>query len=304
MKKKCVDSNPGRQPICYAVNAIYKWRARSVVVFALALAIATSFSPASAGQSRVSIKHAPIQVIRDPKGNALRTREGQFASSNWSGYVLPNFQTGVTYTSAQGTWVVPTVVGNKKLAVSSNWVGIGGFCKNAKCSSGDRTLIQLGTAQAAKKSQTQYFAWYEMLPAGSVMTQLVVNPGDVITASLSCNPCTGNQSWMLSMTNVTTGEPWNLTVPYQASKLSVEWIEEAPTGGHGIFPLANYGTSTFDSSMINGGSADLATGDSIVMFDPHHQSSNVSAVDATADGFSACFGPKKKLVSCSFVAIP
>ena len=286
---------------------------RLVVVFALVFGIGTFCSAANAGQSRIGeadrqvlvAKHAPIEVIRDPKGNALRMREGQFASSNWSGYVLPSFQTGQEYTSAQGTWIVPTVVGTKKLAASSNWVGIGGFCENTRCTKGDRTLIQLGTAEAAKKSQTQYFAWYEMLPQASIMTDLAVNPGDVVTASLSCNPCTGQQSWTLAMTNVTTGDSWSLPdVQYQSSKLSAEWIQEAPSGQHGIFPLVNYGMTTFDQSLVDGVSADLSIGDSIVMLDPHHETSNVSALDSTADGFSACFGTKKKLTPCSFVAIP
>jgi hypothetical protein len=286
---------------------------RLLVVFALVFAIGSFCSAAYAGQSRIGAthrhvlvaKHAPIEVLRDPKGNALRMREGQFVSANWSGYVLPNFQTSEEYTSAQGTWVVPAVVGNKKFSVSSNWVGIGGFCKNARCTKGDRTLIQLGTAQEAQNSRTAYFAWYEVLPKSSKMTTLAVNPGDVVTASLSCNPCTGNQSWTLSMTNVTSGDSWSLpNVPYQSSKLSAEWIQEAPSGQNGIFPLADFGTSTFDLSMVNGSSADLSTGDSILMMDPHKQTSNVSALDSTSDGFSACFGTKKKLTPCSFVPIP
>ena len=285
---------------------------RLVVVFALMFAIGTFCFAANAGQSRIGeahrqvlvAKHAPIEVLHDPKGNALRTREGQFESSNWSGYVLPDFQTGEKYTSAQGTWVVPAVVGNKQFSVTSNWVGIGGFCKDAKCSKGDRTLIQLGTAGEAQNSQTLYFAWYELLPKTSKMTTVSVNPGDVVTASLSCNPCTGKQSWTLSMTNVTTGDNWSQAFKYKSSKLSVEWIQEAPSGQNGIFPLADFGTSTFDSSMANGSSADLSLGDSIVMMDPHKQTSNVSPLDSTSDGFSACFGTNKVLTPCSFVPIP
>lgn len=285
---------------------------RLLVVFALVFAIGTFCSAAYAGQSRIGeahrqvlgAKHAPIEVLRDPKGNALRTREGQMTSFNWSGYVLPNFQTGEEYTSAQGTWVVPTVVGNRQFSVTSNWVGIGGYCKNAKCRKGDRTLIQLGTAGEAQNSQTAYFAWYEVLPKVSKMTTLSVNPLDVVRASLSCNPCSGKQVWTLSMTNVTTGDNWSKVVKYQSSKLSVEWIQEAPSGRNGIFPLADFGTSTFDLSMANDLSADLSAGDSIVMIDPHKQTSNVSALDSTSDGFSACFGTNKMLTPCSFVPIP
>lgn len=34
------------------------------------------------------------------------------------------------------------------------------------------------------------------------------HPGDEITASLSCNPCTGSQTWTVSMVDTTTGESW------------------------------------------------------------------------------------------------
>ena len=75
---------------------------------------------------------------------------------------------------------------------SAEWVGIGGFCKNAQCNKQkdvDKTLIQLGTAQEAfGTSDLQYFAWYELLPRAPITTPLAVNPGDVynITASLTC----------------------------------------------------------------------------------------------------------------------
>jgi hypothetical protein len=139
----------------------------SIVVCALALALVASPLSAVAGQSLpdsshasiVAAKHAPIQVIPGPDGNALVTGEGQLTSTNWSGYVLPEFVTHQTYTSGQATWVVPTVVFKKQAALSSNWVGIGGFCKNSQCRSVDRTLIQLGTAyEALSRKQTNYFA--------------------------------------------------------------------------------------------------------------------------------------------------
>ncbi len=56
--------------------------------------------------------------------------------------------------------------------------------------------------------------------------------------------------------------------------------------------------------MTNGVSADLTLADSIVMRDPHGESSNVSTLDSTFDGFSACFGPHKALKPCSFVPLP
>jgi hypothetical protein len=303
---KFVDSKPKRRASYQAVNLLNKWLASSVVVFLLAVGIVTSCSTAHAGQSRISIKHAPIEVLRDPKGEALLTREGQFVSTNWSGYVLPKFTTAQEYTSAQVTWRVPEVVWEGFPAISSNWVGIGGFCKTSQCKGVDRSLIQLGTAQESLgSSATDYFAWYEMLPHFSKMTTLTVSPGDIITASLSCTGnCKGTQHWTLSMMNESTGKSWSQKFKYKSSKLSVEWIEEAPTDQHGVTPLADFGTSTFIQSMVNGASADLSSGDSIVLDDPHHQSSNVSAPNSTLDGFTACFANGDALPPCSFVAIP
>jgi hypothetical protein len=106
------------------------------------------------------------------------------------------------------------------------------------------------------------------------------------------------------MTNETSGMSWSNDFTYASSNLSAEWIEEAPSGRSGILPLADYGTSTFDQSMTNGDSANLTLADTIVMRDPHGESSNVSALDSTLDGFSACFGLHKKLKPCSFVPLP
>jgi hypothetical protein len=144
-----------------------------------------------------------------------------------------------------------------------------------------------------------------MLPAASIITPLVVNPGDVVTASLSCGGnCTGSQIWTLSIMNQTTAQSWSQDFGYASSTLSAEWIEEAPSGRRGILPLANFGTSTFDQSMTNGVSAELTMAERIVMRDPHGQTSNVSALDSTADGFSACFGPHRAFKPCSFVPLP
>lgn len=293
-----------------AVKAASKsWLAVSILTSALFLTLGSSLAhperPAYAGARLpfVSIDHAPVEVVRDKRGNALAVRANQYTTFNWSGYVLPKFQTGQAYTSAQATWVVPTVPATKRLTISSNWVGIGGFCENQSCSKVDHKLIQLGTLQGALKKQVSYFTWYEILPQALVVTPLAVNPGDLITASLGCNPCTGTQSWDLSMVDETTGDNWSTTVNYQASQLSLEWILEAPLTNRGIAALSNYGTDTFDQSIANGAGADLSLGDSIVMRDPHHQTSSVSGLDGTDDGFSTCFG-EKHLTPCFFNPLP
>ncbi len=275
----------------------------SFLIGVLAVAIVGSSSPVIAGPARAGAKHAPIEVVRDENGDPLRTIDGRFRSYNWSGYVLPEYQTKKHYIAAQATWTVPTVTYDGYESWSSSWIGIGGFCENKRCTQTDDTLIQLGTEQDAfSASDTQYYAWYEMLPAAEVPTSLAVNPGDVITASLSCaGACTSPQSWTLSMTNVTTSDSWSDVFIYDSPEASVEVIEEAPYSG-GILPLADFGRATFSVTTANSARANFSKGDSIVMEDkqgPHtYESSNVSAPVSTKDGFNACFSPKKTLAKC------
>ncbi len=232
------------------------------------------------------------------------TPQGQFVSSNWSGYVLPSFKTGDTYTSIQATWVVPDVPFEKRKHDSIQWIGIGGFCKDPRCKKVDQTLIQLGTAEDPLGGpENVYFAWHQTQPGPVWGTTLAVLPGDMITALLSCNPCTGTQSWMLSMTDLTTDQAWSAyPVPYQSSNLSAEFIEGIGADRPAILPLANCGTITFDQSLANGTSADLAGGYGIVLRDPK-ASSNISPLNATGDGFTACYGPRNNPVDCSFIPL-
>lgn len=262
-----------------------------------------------AGPSHHLRRHAVVQMLRDPGGNVLRfqrVRQTLGQSANWSGYVLPKFETKQKYTSASATWVVPSVSFEDAppgagLELSSNWVGIGGYCKNAKCHAVDRKLIQLGTEQDVTSAGTpDYFAWYEVLPAFETPTSLVVHPGDLITASLTCaGKCKGRQSWTLAMNNLTTGGTWSVVVKYHASKLSTEWIEEAPSFSSGIQPLADFNTAAFSQSTVNGVAADLTTGDSLQLFNTAFgPTSNISAPDSTHDGFEACWGANQTFTPC------
>ena len=107
------------------------------------------------------------------------------------------------------------------------------------------------------------------------------------------------------MTDLTSGEGWTgQPVPYQSPMLSAEFVEGTSADQRQILPLANYGTITFDQSMANDSAADLRTGYAIVLRAPQGNSSNVSPLNPTTDGFTACFARHKKLAACSFVPIP
>lgn len=267
----------------------------------------------SASHNTVAAIHREISPKRGPSGIALRGPHNSLESTNWSGYVTPSYVTGQQYTSASSTWVVPAV-STTSSGYSSSWVGIGGFCLNASCKRVDHTLIQLGTEQ---DSAGNYYAWYEMLPNPEVkITGFSVNPGDKVVASLSLQPVaaivngknknnqggnsgnhggshggtTSSSTWLLIMTDETTGATWSGTFNYKSSLASAEWIEEAPYSA-GILPLANFGKATFDPGTVNGGqNPNLTDTESVVMFNPNGQTSNVSVPDSDTDGFNACWG--------------
>lgn len=251
----------------------------------------------------------PLHVFRDQSGKLARGTDNQLQSGNWSGYVLAKYETGKTYTNAAGAWTVTSasVPSGQTAGYSSSWVGIGGFCENTGCTRGDGSLIQLGTESDADASGAHYYAWYEMLPqAETLIPGFAVHPGDKITASLALQPSQSRfgrffqqQTWKLTLANVTTGATWTKNVNYQSSELSADWIQEAPSSRSGILPLANYGTATFDPETINNGvNPAFTTANEVIMLNPNGQTSNPSAPDTDADGFATCFGNGTALSAC------
>jgi hypothetical protein len=279
----------------------FGWPARIAgVILAASAGLAASILPLHQPPTAPGVRHAPIHVRRNPDGTPVRGLRNQLVSYNWSGYVVAHYLTGQHYTSAQLTWTVPTVTYGPSTDTTSsnqysaNWVGIGGFCENRVCFRADKTLIQLGTEQdVSSTGATQYYAWYEMLPAAETpITTLTINPGDMITATLSCgSTCSQKQqNWTLTMTDQTSSRSWSKIVSYGSSELSVEWIEEAPYEG-GVLPLANFGTARFSATGgTNGATPSLSLSQNgIEMQDSWGQTSNPSSADTLAD-FDACWG--------------
>src|SRR5579864_5878973 len=114
-------------------------------------------------------------------------------STNWSGWV--NTSGGLGYTSASGTWTVPTVTPTSDDRYSSDWVGIGG----------DPTpdLVQAGTEQDSVGGKAQYYAWIEILPAPELqITNFPVSAGNSITVSIIASP---PEVWTLHVHNNSNG---------------------------------------------------------------------------------------------------
>jgi hypothetical protein len=169
-------------------------------------------------------------------------------SSNWSGYAaqtnLNNPQSGAV-TAVGGNWTVPAVSGpSRGVTYSSVWVGIDGYSSNS--------VEQLGTEEDWVNGAPQYSAWYEIYPNYPVTINMAVSPGDKITASVNYE---GSGQFLLSMTDLTTGQSFSTTQVYaQAQRSSAEWIVEAPSSNSGVLPLASFGTVSFSNctATING----------------------------------------------------
>jgi hypothetical protein len=185
----------------------------------------------------------------------LRSTVTPEISSNWSGYALvPTDTTPVTFSDVTGTWVQPKAkctVG--RTDASAFWVGLGGY------SEGSNSLEQLGTAAQCNGNTTTptNYAWWELVPAGSVQIPMKVKPGDTITAAVLVQ----GQTISFSLRDVTRSERFSkvFTTAQTLDVSSAEWIAEAPAdcGAFGrcrVIPLTNFGTVTFEKAAAIGNS--------------------------------------------------
>jgi hypothetical protein len=289
----------------------YLWPIRlgalSSLSFAIGLVGHAAELPGPSEQLVPGGKRHVLQLIRNADG-VVQRESATLVSGNWSGYVQANYETNTTYTSASFSWVVPTVTFGKEnnksetVEASAIWVGIGGFCESAACSTVDQTLIQLGTAQEVNSTgQTLYYAWVETLPE-SESPFAYVSPGDQMTASLACVVnCTAGatQVWEISMSDLTQGWRASGDVSYKSSLLSAEWIVEAPSSSNGtIYPLADFNTVTLSSLTADGVNPGLTSAEALYLEDSQGQTSSVS-LPAAGDEFSACWAAGSSFAACA-----
>jgi hypothetical protein len=160
--------------------------------------------PAFAGQQ------GPQRILR-------QGADGSVVSDGWSGYAVTGLKDSVTAVS--GSWIVPSATcgaaGGKNTGASF-WVGIDGYTS--------ATVEQTGTDADCSKGSPRYYAWYEFFPApGVTITSLVVEPGDLMTASVTYD---GTQ-FTATIADERTGESFSISkaVP-EARRDSAEWIAE------------------------------------------------------------------------------
>jgi Peptidase A4 family len=165
-------------------------------------------------------------------------------SSNWAGYAVHH--PGVTFRQVSGTWTQPSascVAGQP--SYSAVWVGIGGFKPTSDA------LEQIGTEVDCEATGNPVSsAWYELVPAPSKTISFVVQPGDVVHATVTV---VGHQV-ILVLENRTRNRTFRKSVFASSIDVSsAEWIVEAPSECINQFacqalPLANFGSVAFDSA--------------------------------------------------------
>lgn len=203
-------------------------------------------------------------------GPRIRLKEG--TSSNWSGYAaetnLANPQSNAV-SDVKGSWTIPALTCGSAITYSSAWVGIDGYS--------DNSVGQLGTEHNCVNGKASYYAWYEMYPKPSFRTNLQVRAGDVMSAEVSY---AGNNKFVLTIANLTTGKTFTTSQKAKASRQSAEWVMEAPWSG-GVLPLANFGTMQFSNAQatINGHAG--AINDSAWQNDPITMTNSSGAPKAT-----------------------
>ena len=227
--------------------------------------------PAGSAAGPAIFHHPRIRVAGS--GN----KAAGWASSNWSGYAL----TGSGYSSVTAHWVVQAVSRSHKATYSSEWVGIDGFSNSS--------LIQTGTESDYYNGAAHYDAWWEILPAAeTVIPSIVVSPGDQMSAKITKG---SGSSWTITISDMSRNETFSTVQTYTGPQTSAEWIEEAPSVGGRIAPLANYGQTTFDpGTLVNGINPGLTASDGGVMIQKGIQVSTDSNPDSDTDGFNMAYG--------------
>jgi hypothetical protein len=167
-------------------------------------------------------------------------------STNWAGYAV--HRPGTSFRQIGAVWTEPAAAcrpGHR--AFSSYWIGLGGY------STSSPALEQAGTeVDCTAAGHVQSFAWYEVVPAGSVRVRLKVPPGDLIQGTVAV---TGRRVRFV-LQDLTRQTKFSKVLQARVADVSsAEWIVEAPSQciGHGrcyTLPLANFGLAAFDDALV------------------------------------------------------
>jgi hypothetical protein len=211
---------------------------------------------------QAGLKPATPNLSAGPMGNDL------LGSFNWSGYADSSGTTG-EFTAVSATWREPYTLCTPEQRLASFWVGLDGL------SMSDPTVEQDGTLAYCFEGHAYYFSWWEMYPAGTVEVGPTVQPGDLISASVTRS----GTSYTLALTDYNS--PSNSFSTVQTCALetcldtSAEWIAERPEYPIGIAPLTYFSDLSMSrASQTSGGD----TGSIAAGPDPER----ITMIDATS----------------------
>lgn len=208
--------------------------------------------PARSPRTMIKSNSTSIADIKDTFAAAAQVSE------NWTGAVLESPPSGEYFSSAVGTFTIPTPSGSGSGAA---WVGIDGdTCQSA--------IIQAGVDWTISNGKSSYQAWYEWYPAYSYDFSLEVTAGDVITVTIDATSDTAGKviveskyipqpqlsSTNFSLLDVSTGKSATESFTNADStggdlcRTNAEWIVEDYTSGSSLVELADWGTVTFTDS--------------------------------------------------------
>ena len=176
-----------------------------------------------------------------------RPTDGTETSTNWSGGVV-YAPAGQSFKWIEGDWIVPNVDAPKQNQwyYCANWIGIDGDGSGDVCQAG----VECEVFQSGTSISRHIYPWWEWYPAPEVqITNLAINPGDLVTMLICTDQAAGSTTATVFFTNRTSGAStsFGITAPANTKLVgnSAEWIVEAPTVGGAQSALADYGEVFF-----------------------------------------------------------
>jgi hypothetical protein len=175
-----------------------------------------------------------------PSGNGFDPQQ----TSQWAGY----FETPGAVRSVSATWVVPALVCSGTETLSSTWVGIGGLSGGA--------LLQAGMYDNCIGGVSENGAFAEEYPGSTASFDLLISPGDTVTATVS----DAASGWQAEVTDVTTGQTASASAPDYSGGGSAEWMVEA-YGAPGGIAVSDFGTEQLSAFTVGGAPASIPGSD-------------------------------------------
>jgi Peptidase A4 family len=213
-------------------------------------------------QPEVNLAHGGLKPS-GPEMKAGASDTGSVEAYNWGGYA-DYTSTANAFSAVSGTFRQPATVCTQEQELTATWVGLDGYNTD--------TVEQDGTLAYCFEGVPYYFTWWEIYPAASVTVGTSVQPGDLITASVTRS----GTSYTLSITDA--NNPANSFSTVQSCSTceneSAEWIVERPAFSIGITPLSffRFWHLTAASETASGTTGSIASGPN---------ATSITMVDAT-----------------------